>query len=85
MNCNLNPWRKCFLAAFGALVAIFLAVASFHFDISGDVQKREINNNPDKFHLWATNSSYVYTFTYDPLAADQWRFETGGFIVTNHP
>ena len=46
---------------------------------------RETNNNPDKFRLWATNSTYVYTFTYDPFAADEWRFETGGFIITNHP
>jgi hypothetical protein len=44
---------------------------------------KEVNNNPDKFHLVATNSAYDYNFTYDPLAADQWRFETGGFIVAS--
>jgi hypothetical protein len=55
------------------------------FQHFGQSPNGEINNNPDKFRLWATNSSYVYTFTYDPLAADEWRFETGGFIVTNHP
>jgi hypothetical protein len=85
MNCNLHPGQKCFLAVFGVLVTIFLVVASFNFNIPSGVQKREINNNPDKFRLWATNLSYSYTFTYDPLAADEWRFETGGFIVTNHP
>ena len=85
MQRNLNPGQKCILTVFGALAAILLIVASFRFDISGDVQKRVINNNPDKFRLWVTNSAYVYTFTYDPLAADEWRFETGGFIVTNHP
>ena len=85
MSCNLNPGQKCFLAVFGVLVTILLVVATFHFNISSDVQKREINNNPDKFRLWATNSAYAYTFTYDPLAADDWRFEMGGFIVTNHP
>jgi hypothetical protein len=85
MHRNLNPGPKYFLAVFGALAAILMVVATFHFNISGNLQMREINNNPDKFRLWATNSSYVYTFTYDPLAADQWRFETGGFIVTNHP
>jgi hypothetical protein len=85
MHRNLNPGQKCFWAAFGALVTILLVVVTFHFNISSDVQKGEINNNPDKFRLWATNSAYVYTFTYDPLAADEWRFETGGFVVTNHP
>jgi len=85
MNCNPDPGQRRFLAAFGVLVTILLVVASFHFNISSDVQKREINNNPVKFRLWMTNSSYSYTFTYDPLAADEWRFETGGFIVTNHP
>ena len=85
MHRNLNTGQKCILAAFGMLAAIVLVVATLHFDISGDVQQREINNNPDKFRLWATNSTYVYTFTYDPLAADEWRFETGGFIITNHP
>ena len=58
---------------------------AFHLNRSSDVQKRETNNNPDKFHLVATNSAYDYSFTYDPLAADQWRFETGGFITANHP
>jgi hypothetical protein len=85
MHRNLNPGQKCILAAFGALVTIFLVVATLHFTNLGSVQIREINNNPDKFRLWATNSTYVYTFTYDPLAADEWRFETGGFIITNHP
>jgi hypothetical protein len=84
MHRNLNTGQKCILAASGLLVTILLVVATFHLDISGDVQKREINNNPDKFRLWATNSTYVYTFTYDPLAADQWLFESAGFIVTNH-
>ena len=60
-------------------------MTTFHLDISSDVQKREINNNPDKFHLVATNSAYDYSFTYDPLAADEWRFATGGFIITDHP
>ena len=85
MHRNLNPGQKCLLTAFGVLAAILLAVAAFHFNISSGVQTREINNNPDKFHLVATNSAYDYSFTYDPLAADQWRFEAGGFIVTNHP
>ncbi len=43
------------------------------------------NNNPDKFHLVATNGACDFSFTYDPLAADQWRFETGGFIIASPP
>jgi hypothetical protein len=85
MHRNLNPGQKCLLAAFGMLVTIFLVVASLHFTNLGGVQMREINNNPDRFHLVATNSAYDYSFTYDPLAADQWRFETGGFIGADHP
>ena len=46
---------------------------------------KEVNNNPDKFHLVATNAAYDFSFTYDPLAADEWRFETGGFIVASQP
>ena len=41
------------------------------------------NNNPDKFHLVFTNSAYDCSFTYDPLAADEWRFETGVPVNTN--
>jgi len=85
MQRNLNPGQKRLLTAFGALVAISLVAATLRFDNSGGDQKREINNNPDKFHLVATNSAYDYSFTYDPLAADQWRFETGGFTITSHP
>ena len=67
------------------LAAILLFGVTFRLNISSGVQTREINNNPDKFRLWATNSAYIYTFTYDPLAADQWRFESGGFIVADYP
>ena len=85
MQRNLNPGQKCLLSAFGALVAILLVAAKFQFNSSSGVPKRELNNNPDKYHLVATNSAYNYGFIYDPLAADHWRFEAGGFTVTNHP
>jgi hypothetical protein len=86
MQRNLNPEQKCLLTVSGALAAILVLafVGTFHLNVSSDVRKWE-TNNPDKFHLIDTNSAYDYSFTYDPLAADQWRFETGGFIVTNHP
>jgi len=85
MHRNLNPGQKCSLTAFGSLAAILLVASSFHSNISGGVPMRLINNNSDKFHLVATNSAYDYSFTYDPLAADHWRFETGGFIIVNRP
>ena len=46
---------------------------------------KEVNNNPDKFHLVFTNSAYDYSFTYDPLAADEWLFHTGGPVNVNLP
>jgi len=34
-----------------------------------------LTNNPDKFFLWGASTNFNYTFTYDPHAADEWRFE----------
>ena len=34
-------------------------------------------NNPDKFFLWGAPTNINYSFTYDPHAADDWRFEHG--------
>jgi hypothetical protein len=42
-------------------------------------------NNPDKFFLWGTTSNFNYGFTYDPHAADEWRFEHGVFPVSLLP
>ena len=67
----------CLLAAAMAV----LPVNRSQFSAARWVKK--VNNNPDKFHLVATNGDYDFSFTYDPLAADQWRFETGGFIVAS--
>jgi hypothetical protein len=36
-------------------------------------------NNPDKFFLWGTSTNFKHSFTYDPHAADAWRFEHGVF------
>ena len=84
MRHHVIPGRACFLAS-AALATIITAVATLHLNRSGDVPKRQPDNNPDKFHLAATNSTYDYSFTYDPLAADQWRFESGGVIVADPP
>jgi len=42
-------------------------------------------NNPDKFFLWGATNHFDYTFTYDPHAADEWRFEHGVFPVSAFP
>jgi hypothetical protein len=36
-------------------------------------------NNPDKFFLCGAPTNFNYSFTYDPHAADEWRFEHGVF------
>jgi rubredoxin len=49
------------------------------------VRMKEVGNNPDKFYLRATNSAYDCRYIYDPRAADEWLFHTGGLAVTNRP
>jgi hypothetical protein len=73
------------------LLVLWLLVAAFclglfgYFKLTSPVRLEEPDNNPDKFYLWATNSSYGYTFTYDPHAADAWLFRTGIPVNTNRP
>jgi hypothetical protein len=38
-----------------------------------------LTNNPDKFFLWGASTNFNYSFTYDPHAADEWRFAHGVF------
>ena len=56
-----------------------------YFKLTSQIRLEEPDNNPDQFRLWATNSSYCYTFTHDPHAADDWLFRTGVPVNTNHP
>jgi hypothetical protein len=60
----------------GALLAMVFATAINVLKISPVEFPR--GNNPDKFYLWRTNSSCDCFFTYDPRAADEWLFHTGG-------
>ena len=74
---------KCVGLILGLLSAVLWIVLSIKL---GWLDKRlghEVNDNPDKFYLFATNSSYNCTFTYDPRAADEWLFHTGGPVNTN--
>jgi hypothetical protein len=36
--------------------------------------------NPQDFFVFATNSSYIASFRYDPRAADEWLFHFGSWI-----
>jgi hypothetical protein len=36
------------------------------------------DNNPQKFHLWTTGSTFSCAFTCDPHATDIWMFRTAG-------
>jgi hypothetical protein len=42
---------------------------------------RNLTNNPDKFFLWGTKTNLNHVFNYDPRAADEWRFETGSWLI----
>jgi hypothetical protein len=79
MKRNRHPQPKCLLLVSGLVLAALLPVVLTWFESTLDVRARDVGDNPDHFHLWATNSTYSYTFTYDPLAADIWLRESGGF------
>jgi hypothetical protein len=46
-----------------------------------DAWMLNLTNNPDKFVLWVTDTNVNHNFNYDPHAADEWRFEVGGFLT----
>jgi hypothetical protein len=43
-------------------------------------QRNNAGSNPQDFFMWATNSSYSYSFRYDPRAADEWLFHSGAWL-----
>ena len=79
-------FTKCLLPAVLLLVTGLILLPPGSSKLPDRSRMDEVNNNPDKFHLVATNSAYDYSFIYDPLAADEWLFHTGGPAQTNlHP
>jgi hypothetical protein len=82
---------KRFAGTAVALLAVFaLAVACFvsiHQSPYAESFLSQVDNNPQKFHLWSTGSSFSYTFTCDPRAVDVWLFRSGGgmMFVLNPP
>jgi hypothetical protein len=48
-------------------------------------QPADTGRNPQEFFLWATNSSFSYSFRYDPRAADEWLFHSGAWLFAASP
>ena len=92
----MNPWR-CPLdgmerywtrrndLAFGAVSVLMVMfwVGRLVHNTRAAWPAKNPNYNPNAFVAWSTNSSVYYVFTYDPHAADVWRFETGGQALAN--
>ena len=67
-------------AVFWVVFAIGLGVLRSRLAPTPDEWMLDLTNNPDKFFLWGTTTNFHYTFTYDPHAADEWRFESGNSL-----
>jgi hypothetical protein len=70
---------KQVLSVLGLALATLLPLALTWLKSPRALRARDVGNNPEHFHLWSTNSTYLYRFIYDPLAADIWLRESGGF------
>ena len=79
MKRNLRLLTKHALVLPALLFAALFPIALNGLKTFPDKRARDMGNNPDHFFLWATNSNYSYTFIYDPLMADNWLRESGGF------
>jgi hypothetical protein len=79
MKRNFRLLRLPGLVTLGLVVAgLMIKLTHSKFD-TGATQTAY--DNPDKFYLWATNSSFSYSITYDPHAADDWMFESAGGLL----
>ena len=68
------------IMAWMPVMFFMIGLIIFQLNSNGGKQNRPLNapDNPDHFHLVATKNGCNYSFIYDPLAADQWLFRTGG-------
>ena len=71
------------LIKFVAFALVMAVLTAFLFSSGGVFRSSRIpesheHNNPQKFYLCSTGSSFSYTFTCDPRAADLWLFRSGG-------
>ena len=81
MKCDLRLQSKYYL-----LLVLLLFLAAVILSGRGSKiwiarQMKNANNNPQDFFLWATNSSFSYSFRYDPRAADEWLFHSGTRLI----
>src|SRR5260221_14033800 len=76
MKCKMCLYAGCIIATLSLLTAIMFSSREV-FRSRRHPESHE-NNNPQKFYLWSTGSSFSYTFTCDPRAADGWLFRSGG-------
>jgi len=65
------------------LAALALVTAGIRSKTSMRVYSNDTNDNPHKFHMAFTTNTLDHTMTYDPRAADEWLFYTGGVMKTN--
>jgi|GEM_PF-6023072 len=77
-----GPVCKCLLPLLTVFILLAMAVRS---KSSLQAYTNDRNDNPHKFHLVFTTNFLDHTMTYDPRAADEWLFYTGGAIRTNRP
>jgi hypothetical protein len=63
---------------------VIVILISRRFPVASALQT--VDNNPDKFYLYATGKVFSYGFTYDPHEADAWLFRTaeGHLEGSNH-
>jgi hypothetical protein len=82
MQRQTRAWRDWVsLVLFWLAFAVGMAAWRSQLKPPPDAWMLNLTNNPDKFFLWGTNANINYTFTYDPHAADEWRFEIGGSLM----
>ena len=74
--------RRVGLVLFAGMLTGILWLEMWHRAGSFPGRAYRADHNPNKFYLWSETGrfTYTYTFTYDPRAADEWLFESGGCL-----
>jgi hypothetical protein len=80
-----RPGIKQVLPLLAGLFALVLLVELRHSKSLRSAQMIRVDGNPDHFHLWATDRVYGFAFTYDPLAADHWLFDSAAVAKNQAP
>jgi len=77
-------WKHLLPLSVGLLTVLFHSALN-HSKLLRGAQMKRANGNPDQFHLWARGGSYDFAFTYDPLAADNWLFDSAAAAKNQVP